>query len=64
MVLQPTMNIIVSITVIMLIILGSKSQRLLLFRMKVEMFGHFVKEKGGLDTVEIKDGESIDPIIK
>jgi hypothetical protein len=27
----------------------------------VEVLGHFVKERGGLDTVEVKDGEGIDP---
>ena len=42
--------------------LGSKSQRLLLFGWKVEVFGHFVEEGVGTKTVEVEDSEGIDPV--
>jgi len=30
----------------------------------VAVFGHFVEERGGLATVEVKDGEGIDTFAK
>ena len=41
--------------------LGSKSQRLKLLG-EVEVFGHFIEEGISLKTVEVEDGEGIDPI--
>ena len=41
--------------------LGSKSQRLLLLG-EVEVFGHFIEEGVDPKTVEIEDGEGIDPV--
>jgi hypothetical protein len=41
--------------------LGSESQRLLLLG-EVEVFGHFIEEGVGSKTVEVEDGEGIDPV--
>ena len=41
--------------------LGSKSQRLLLLG-EMEVFGHFIEEGVGPKTVEVEDGEGIDPV--
>ena len=30
----------------------------------MEVFGHFVKERGGFDVGEVEDGEGIDPKVK
>ena len=48
----------------MLHLLGSKSQRLLLYGREMEVFGHFVKENGGFNVVETKDDDGIDPKVK
>ena len=41
--------------------LSSESQRLLLLG-EVEVFGHFIEEGVGSKTVEVEDGEGIDPV--
>jgi hypothetical protein len=43
--------------------LSSESQRFLLLD-EMEVLGHFIEEGIGLTTVEVKDGEGIDPIVK
>ena len=44
--------------------LCSESQRLLLFGGEVEVFGHFVQERGSFDAREIEDSEGIDPVVE
>ena len=41
--------------------LSSESQRLLLLG-EMEVFGHFIEEGVGTKTVEVEDGEGIDPV--
>ena len=41
--------------------LSSESQRLLLHG-EMEVFGHFIEEGVGLKTIEVEDGEGIDPV--
>ena len=31
---------------------------------EMKVFGHFVKERSGFDTIETKNGEGIDPKVK